>query len=176
MPMSRGRCCRCFEGMFRSRGQRLGADHFHRFDRGSSLHADHGAVLRIQTCDRCDGFITADGAAKSGDSCLPDRAGGDPVGNLAKRGRIRGDDSGGCSAAREFYGTEIDAVVRTSRESAAGAIPAEVVARLVNMCMTSRRPPRRRTVGRDAMMGAILRRVLPEKWFDGVLLKMMKSG
>jgi NAD(P)-dependent dehydrogenase (short-subunit alcohol dehydrogenase family) len=77
---------------------------------------------------------------------------------------------------REFYGREIDAVVRTSRESAAGAIPAEVVARLVNHCMTSSNPPRRKTVGRDAMMGAILRRVLPEKWFDGVLLKMMKSG
>jgi NAD(P)-dependent dehydrogenase (short-subunit alcohol dehydrogenase family) len=75
---------------------------------------------------------------------------------------------------REFYGGEIDAVVRTSRESAAGAIPAEVVARLVNHCMTSSRPPRRRTVGRDAMSAAILRRILPEGAFDKVLLWALK--
>lgn len=80
----------------------------------------------------------------------------------------------GDSTAREFYGAEIDAVVRTSRESAAGAIPAEVVARLVNHCMTSSKPPRRKTVGRDAMFAAILRRILPERAFDKVLLWALK--
>jgi NAD(P)-dependent dehydrogenase (short-subunit alcohol dehydrogenase family) len=76
--------------------------------------------------------------------------------------------------AREHYGGEIDAVLRTSRESAAGAIPAEVVARLVNHCMTSPRPPRRKTVGRDAMFAAILRRILPEGEFDKVLIWALK--
>jgi NAD(P)-dependent dehydrogenase (short-subunit alcohol dehydrogenase family) len=72
--------------------------------------------------------------------------------------------------AREHYGNQIDAILGTARESAAGAIPAEVVARLVNHCMTSPRPPRRKTVGRDAMFAAILRRILPERVFDRVLL------
>jgi NAD(P)-dependent dehydrogenase (short-subunit alcohol dehydrogenase family) len=71
---------------------------------------------------------------------------------------------------REYYGGEIDAIVRTSRESAAGAIPAEVVARLVNHCMTSSKPPRRKTVGRDAMFAAILKRFVPESVFDKILL------
>jgi NAD(P)-dependent dehydrogenase (short-subunit alcohol dehydrogenase family) len=78
--------------------------------------------------------------------------------------------------AREHYGKQIDAVLRVSRESAASAIPAEVVARLVQRCMTSSNPPRRRTVGRDAMFGAIFRRILPEKWFDRIVIGAMKIG
>jgi NAD(P)-dependent dehydrogenase (short-subunit alcohol dehydrogenase family) len=76
--------------------------------------------------------------------------------------------------ARKFYGDEIEAVLRTSRESAAGAIPADVVAKLVNVCLTSSRPPRRKTVGRDAMFAGILKRILPERMFDKVLLWALK--
>jgi NAD(P)-dependent dehydrogenase (short-subunit alcohol dehydrogenase family) len=76
--------------------------------------------------------------------------------------------------ARELYGRQIDAVVGTSRQSAAGAIPADHVARLVYRCMTGSNPPRRRTVGRDAMFAAILRRILPETAFDRVLLWALK--
>jgi NAD(P)-dependent dehydrogenase (short-subunit alcohol dehydrogenase family) len=76
--------------------------------------------------------------------------------------------------SRAIYGNVIDAVIKTSRESAANAIPAEVVARLVHRCMTAAKPPRRKTVGRDAYFAATLRKFLPEKWFDAVLLKALK--
>ena len=75
---------------------------------------------------------------------------------------------------RQIYGGEIEAIVRISRESSATAIPAESVARVVHRCLTASSPPRRRTVGRDAMFTAIFRRTLPEKWFDGVLLKFLR--
>lgn len=71
--------------------------------------------------------------------------------------------------ARRLYGRQIEAVARTSRDSAAGAIPADRVARLVHKCLISSRSPIRKTVGRDAMFAAILRRFLPEKWFDNLL-------
>jgi NAD(P)-dependent dehydrogenase (short-subunit alcohol dehydrogenase family) len=77
---------------------------------------------------------------------------------------------------RELYGDVIDAVVRTSRKSAAGAIPADAVTRLVYRCLTSPRPPRRKTVGRDAMLAAVVRRILPEKLFDRILVGTMKIG
>jgi NAD(P)-dependent dehydrogenase (short-subunit alcohol dehydrogenase family) len=78
--------------------------------------------------------------------------------------------------ARKLYGAEIDAIVRSARDSAKNAIPAEVVARLVHHCMTRSRPPRRRTVGRDAMFAGMLRRILPERVFDRVLLGALKIG
>jgi NAD(P)-dependent dehydrogenase (short-subunit alcohol dehydrogenase family) len=78
--------------------------------------------------------------------------------------------------ARTLYGSDIDAVVSTSRQSAKDAIPAERVARLVHQCMTSPHPPRRRTVGGDAMFAAAIRRILPEKLFDRILVGRLKSG
>jgi short-subunit dehydrogenase len=76
--------------------------------------------------------------------------------------------------ARKLYGSQIDAVVAGSRNSARGAIPAERVARLIHRCLTSPHPPARKLIGRDARMAAILRQVLPEAWFDKVLMKVLK--
>jgi NAD(P)-dependent dehydrogenase (short-subunit alcohol dehydrogenase family) len=76
--------------------------------------------------------------------------------------------------ARAIYGKLIDAVLKTSRESANNAIPAERVAKLVYRCMTAANPPRRRTVGRDAYIAAVLKKYLPERWFDAALVKSMK--
>jgi NAD(P)-dependent dehydrogenase (short-subunit alcohol dehydrogenase family) len=76
--------------------------------------------------------------------------------------------------ARAKYGKLIDAVVKTSRESAANAIPAEVVAKLIHRCMTAANPPRRKTVGRDAYIAALLKKYLPESWFDAFLVKALK--
>jgi NAD(P)-dependent dehydrogenase (short-subunit alcohol dehydrogenase family) len=75
---------------------------------------------------------------------------------------------------RERYGHQIDAAVNNARDSAAGAIGADRVARLVWRCLTSPRPPRRKTIGRDALLAAVLKRILPEKWFDRVLLMALK--
>ncbi len=78
------------------------------------------------------------------------------------------------SPAYQRYGRQIDAVAHTSRQSAAGAIPADVVAKLVHKCLTARRPPVRKTVGRDALFAAIAKRFMPEGWFDKVLRKALK--
>jgi NAD(P)-dependent dehydrogenase (short-subunit alcohol dehydrogenase family) len=90
----------------------------------------------------------------------------------------KGDETAGAipagDPARELYREQIDAVVRTSRKSATDAIPAEHVARLVLQCLTARRPPVRKTVGRDAMFAAIAQWALPVKWFDKVLRMALK--
>ncbi|MGD0462789.1 MAG: SDR family NAD(P)-dependent oxidoreductase [Tepidisphaeraceae bacterium] len=78
------------------------------------------------------------------------------------------------SAAGQLYGRQIDAVVRTSRKSAASAIGADRVARLVHRCLTARRPPIHKTVGRDAMSAVIVKWLLPEKWFDKILREALK--
>jgi len=78
--------------------------------------------------------------------------------------------------ARQLYGKVIEAVIRTSQASAADAIPADRVARLVHHCMISSNPPRRKVVGRDAIFAAILRRMVPEKWFDKILYSILKVG
>jgi NAD(P)-dependent dehydrogenase (short-subunit alcohol dehydrogenase family) len=78
--------------------------------------------------------------------------------------------------ARELYGKQIDAVVRTSRDSAKNAIPADRVAKLVHRCMTTPNPPRRKTVGCDAFSAATMKKILPEKWFDAILLNRLKIG
>lgn len=75
---------------------------------------------------------------------------------------------------REFYGRQIDAAVRGAQDAAAGAIGADRVARLVWRCLSSPRPPRRKTVGRDALLAAVLKRILPEQWFDNILLMTLK--
>jgi NAD(P)-dependent dehydrogenase (short-subunit alcohol dehydrogenase family) len=76
--------------------------------------------------------------------------------------------------ARQMYGKQIDAVVNGSRNAARGAIPAENVARLIHHCLTSRNPPARKLIGRDAKMAAILRQILPEKLFEKLLMKVLK--
>lgn len=68
----------------------------------------------------------------------------------------------------------IDAVIGTSQKSAAGAIPAEAVAKVVERCLTAEKPPKRKLVGNDAVMAAIARRFLPEGWFEGMLRKAIK--
>jgi NAD(P)-dependent dehydrogenase (short-subunit alcohol dehydrogenase family) len=78
------------------------------------------------------------------------------------------------SPAYKLYGRQIDAVARTSRKSAADAIPAEVVAKLVHRCLTARRPPIRKTVGRDAMSAAIAQWIMPRSWFDKIIRKALK--
>jgi NAD(P)-dependent dehydrogenase (short-subunit alcohol dehydrogenase family) len=75
---------------------------------------------------------------------------------------------------REHYGAIVDAVIKTSQDSAASAIPADRVARVVYRCLTAGNPPRRKVVGRDAAAAAIMRRLLPESVFDFILRKALK--
>jgi NAD(P)-dependent dehydrogenase (short-subunit alcohol dehydrogenase family) len=63
--------------------------------------------------------------------------------------------------ARVLYAREIDAVVNEARKAAANAIGADAVAKVVAKCLTLRRPRTRYRVGKDAMIGAMAKMVLP---------------
>jgi NAD(P)-dependent dehydrogenase (short-subunit alcohol dehydrogenase family) len=90
----------------------------------------------------------------------------------------KGDEAGAAigpdAPPRQLYGPEIDAIIASSRQSAADAIPADRVARVVHKCLTHPRPPARKTVGRDAFFAAMLRKILPERAFEKVLLMGLK--
>jgi NAD(P)-dependent dehydrogenase (short-subunit alcohol dehydrogenase family) len=78
--------------------------------------------------------------------------------------------------ARQNYGQLIDAIARIAKKSAANAPPAELVATVVERCLTSRRAPSRVVIGRDAKVAAILRRFLPDHWFDAIFLRAIGIG
>jgi short-subunit dehydrogenase len=73
--------------------------------------------------------------------------------------------------ARTLYGTVIDQVTAVSKKAAAGAIPPMAVAKAVEACLTRRRPRARTFVGRDAKSGALAKKFLPDRVFDGILVK-----
>jgi NAD(P)-dependent dehydrogenase (short-subunit alcohol dehydrogenase family) len=68
--------------------------------------------------------------------------------------------------ARVLYAKAIDAVVDSAKKSAASAIPADHVARVVAACLTRRRPRTRYLIGTDAHIGAVAKMVLPTKILD----------
>lgn len=75
---------------------------------------------------------------------------------------------------RVHYGELFDAVAKAAEEAARDAIPASEVARAVEKCLTETRPPTRILVGRDAKIGAMAKRFLPDRMFDRVLKRMLK--
>jgi len=75
------------------------------------------------------------------------------------------------SPARQWYGPMIDAVAARASEAAGRAIDADRVARVIQRCLEQRHAPARVLVGRDAIFGACLRAVLPDRWFDFALAK-----
>jgi NAD(P)-dependent dehydrogenase (short-subunit alcohol dehydrogenase family) len=68
--------------------------------------------------------------------------------------------------ARVLYAREIDAIVNGARKAAANAIGADAVAKVVAKCLMLRRPRTRYRVGRDAMIGAMAKAVLPTWLLD----------
>lgn len=77
------------------------------------------------------------------------------------------------SHADELYGQAMRGVEAAAMRAAKGAIPTDSVSRAVERCLTARRAPARLIVGRDAKMGAFLRKWLPTKWFDRVIGRHM---
>lgn len=73
----------------------------------------------------------------------------------------------------ERYRTLIDGVTEIARHSEQAAIPALRAARVVERCLTARRPPARKLVGRDARLSAFLLNVLPARTFDALLLGLV---
>jgi NAD(P)-dependent dehydrogenase (short-subunit alcohol dehydrogenase family) len=73
--------------------------------------------------------------------------------------------------ARKLYAGEIDGLRKTATEVAAAAIPAERAANAIWQALTAGRAPARVLVGQDARIAAILKRWLPTKWFDFLLMR-----
>ncbi|MCE5228880.1 SDR family oxidoreductase [bacterium] len=76
--------------------------------------------------------------------------------------------------AKEVYGGLIDAVKRVANESEAGAIPAEDLAGLIYRAMTTARPATRYPIGRLAKTRDFAARVIPDKWRDWMILRILK--
>jgi NAD(P)-dependent dehydrogenase (short-subunit alcohol dehydrogenase family) len=73
--------------------------------------------------------------------------------------------------ARKLYAGEIDGLRRTATEVAAAAIPPERAAEAIFGALTAQRAPARVLVGQDARIAALLKRWLPGKWFDFLLMR-----
>jgi NAD(P)-dependent dehydrogenase (short-subunit alcohol dehydrogenase family) len=72
------------------------------------------------------------------------------------------------------YGVLLDAASKAAEDAAQHAIPASAVADVVEHCLHAPTPPTRVLVGRDAKVGALAKRFLPDRWFDRQLKKMLK--
>ena len=70
------------------------------------------------------------------------------------------------SPALDLYGTALEAIEIEARKSAAGAIPAQRVAEIVEKCLTKNRPQTRYLVGRDAKIGGFFKSLLPDRLLD----------
>ena len=76
-------------------------------------------------------------------------------------------------ASDELYADVLDGIGATSAKMAAGGLPPEKVAQVVEHALTARRPRRDYVVGRDARMQIALDRVLPARVFDGLVRRFM---
>jgi NAD(P)-dependent dehydrogenase (short-subunit alcohol dehydrogenase family) len=75
------------------------------------------------------------------------------------------------AAAQELYGPSIDAARQQAQHLAATGIPPEAVARAVTHALTARRPRSRYVVGRDAQIGVLLARFMPDRLRDALLFR-----
>jgi NAD(P)-dependent dehydrogenase (short-subunit alcohol dehydrogenase family) len=75
-----------------------------------------------------------------------------------------------------YYGQEIEAFHNVIANSERAAVPAERVAKVVEHALTARRPRTRYLVGFDAKLMALLHWILPDRAFDGLLARFMRSA
>jgi NAD(P)-dependent dehydrogenase (short-subunit alcohol dehydrogenase family) len=73
--------------------------------------------------------------------------------------------------ARKLYAEEIEGLGKTANQVAAAAIPPERAAEAIFGALTAQRAPARVLVGQDAKIAALLKRWLPTKWFDFLLMR-----
>ncbi|HHO50058.1 MAG TPA: SDR family oxidoreductase [Deltaproteobacteria bacterium] len=76
-------------------------------------------------------------------------------------------------AAIERYGDAIDRMSKVIDDQARVAVPPERVADAIEHALTARRPRTRYLVGSDARVGATLKWMLPDRWFDAFLRRAM---
>jgi len=72
--------------------------------------------------------------------------------------------------ADNLYGPRLAALRQTVLKTGQNGIPAVEVAKVVARALTTKRPKTRYLVGRDAKMGTILIKLLPDRWRDWLIL------
>lgn len=72
----------------------------------------------------------------------------------------------------EMYQDQIDSVFATTEGQAKRAIPAQVVADVIEKALTTKRPKTRYLVGPDAKFVGRLRTILPDRWLDFLVKRM----
>ncbi len=75
--------------------------------------------------------------------------------------------------AHELYGDAIRAIRKVSQQSHSRAVSPDKVVKAVLRALTARSPRTRYLVGMDARIQAFMRKILPDKLLDAVLLRMM---
>lgn len=73
--------------------------------------------------------------------------------------------------AHQLYAAEIDGLHKAATQAAAAAIPPERAADAVLRALTAHRAPARVLVGQDARIAAFLKRWLPTRWFDFLVMR-----
>jgi len=74
----------------------------------------------------------------------------------------------------ELYGAAFDALSAAAQQMEDGAIGPEAVAKVVEDALTRDRPRPRYLVGKDAKIQAWMTRLLPDRWRDALVLRVMK--
>jgi short-subunit dehydrogenase len=77
-------------------------------------------------------------------------------------------------AARAIYGDMMDAHKTMHDKAAASAIPADKVAATIERALTARQPRLRYPVGKDANLGVIFKRLMPDRWFAAAMRSTLK--
>lgn len=77
---------------------------------------------------------------------------------------------------RRLYGDLIPAVRERLAQSAKGAASPEGCARAVHHALTARRPKSRYLVGSDAKAQAALAWLVPDRWRDALIARLLRSG
>jgi NAD(P)-dependent dehydrogenase (short-subunit alcohol dehydrogenase family) len=76
--------------------------------------------------------------------------------------------------ARAIYGDILDAHKQMHAKAATAAIPADKVAAVIERALTVRRPRMRYAVGKDAKLGVVFKRLMPQRWFAAAMRKALK--
>jgi NAD(P)-dependent dehydrogenase (short-subunit alcohol dehydrogenase family) len=78
--------------------------------------------------------------------------------------------------AHALYDQALEDLMRTVEASGRRGIPPEVVARVVERALTSRRPKTRYLVGVDAHVGALMSRLLPDRLRDWLIFNFYRHS
>jgi NAD(P)-dependent dehydrogenase (short-subunit alcohol dehydrogenase family) len=88
-----------------------------------------------------------------------------------RKGEVSLAEFGPNHPARKLYAGEIEGLRKTANQVASAAIPPERAAEVIFHALTAQLAPARVLIGQDARIAALLKRWLPTKWFDFLLMR-----